>query len=104
MYTPTSAPAPTPTPTPTPTPEQTAATDTFRTGAHLVMQAGAGTGKTTTLAMLAHTARRQGRLGAISRSTGPSPATPREDSPPTSRAGPPTPSRTPRSAGTTRRG
>ncbi|WP_078969792.1 UvrD-helicase domain-containing protein [Streptomyces natalensis] len=52
-----------PTPTPTPTPEQTAATDTFRTGAHLVMQAGAGTGKTTTLAMLAHTARRQSRFG-----------------------------------------
>ncbi|WP_078865954.1 UvrD-helicase domain-containing protein [Streptomyces sp. NRRL S-1448] len=53
----------TPTPTPTPTPEQRAAAEVFPTGAHLVIQAGAGTGKTTTLAMLAHSARRQGRLG-----------------------------------------
>ncbi|MEU9501099.1 UvrD-helicase domain-containing protein [Streptomyces sp. NPDC048196] len=48
---------------PTPTPEQHAAAEVFPTGAHLVIQAGAGTGKTTTLAMLAHSARRQGRLG-----------------------------------------
>ncbi|MFG2288084.1 UvrD-helicase domain-containing protein [Streptomyces sp. NPDC048595] len=47
----------------TPTPEQTAAAEAFATGAHLAIQAGAGTGKTTTLAMLAHSARRQGRLG-----------------------------------------
>lgn len=47
----------------TPTPEQAAATEAFSTGAHLVIQAGAGTGKTTTLAMLARTARRQGRSG-----------------------------------------
>ncbi len=47
----------------TPTPEQTAAAEAFANGAHLVIQAGAGTGKTTTLAMLAHSARRQGRLG-----------------------------------------
>ncbi|MGV4924414.1 UvrD-helicase domain-containing protein [Streptomyces sp. BHT-5-2] len=45
------------------TPEQTAAAEAFPTGAHLVIQAGAGTGKTTTLAMLAHTARRQRRAG-----------------------------------------
>ncbi|MFH8343223.1 UvrD-helicase domain-containing protein [Streptomyces sp. NPDC018045] len=37
-----------------PTAEQTTAADAFRTGDHLVIQAGAGTGKTTTLAMLAH--------------------------------------------------
>ncbi|MFG2893323.1 UvrD-helicase domain-containing protein [Streptomyces sp. NPDC048248] len=46
-----------------PTQEQAAATDAFDTGSHLVIQAGAGTGKTTTLAMLAHTARRRGRTG-----------------------------------------
>ncbi|MEE6265797.1 UvrD-helicase domain-containing protein [Streptomyces diastatochromogenes] len=47
----------------TPTPEQTAAAEAFPTGAHLVIQAGAGTGKTTTLAMLADVARRQRRTG-----------------------------------------
>ncbi|MGW2392618.1 UvrD-helicase domain-containing protein [Streptomyces lydicamycinicus] len=47
----------------TPTHEQTAATEAFPTGAHLVIQAGAGTGKTTTLALLARTARQQGRRG-----------------------------------------
>lgn len=47
----------------TPTTEQAAATEAFSTGAHLVIQAGAGTGKTTTLAMLARSARRQGRSG-----------------------------------------
>ncbi|MFH8682650.1 UvrD-helicase domain-containing protein [Streptomyces lydicus] len=46
-----------------PTPEQHAAAEAFSNGSHLVIQAGAGTGKTTTLAMLAHSARRQGRLG-----------------------------------------
>ncbi|MEU9120684.1 UvrD-helicase domain-containing protein [Streptomyces sp. NPDC048506] len=46
-----------------PTPEQHAAAEAFRAGSPLVIQAGAGTGKTTTLAMLAHAARRQGRLG-----------------------------------------
>ncbi|MER7985804.1 UvrD-helicase domain-containing protein [Streptomyces noursei] len=47
----------------TPTPEQTAAAEALPTGAHLVIQAGAGTGKTTTLAMLADVARRQRRTG-----------------------------------------
>ncbi|MCK7622023.1 UvrD-helicase domain-containing protein [Streptomyces sp. RS10V-4] len=47
----------------TPTAEQTAAAEAFPTGAHLAIQAGAGTGKTTTLAMLAHAARRQRRTG-----------------------------------------
>lgn len=47
----------------TPTHEQTAATEAFPTGAHLVIQAGAGTGKTTTLGLLARTARRLGRRG-----------------------------------------
>ncbi|MFH8569775.1 UvrD-helicase domain-containing protein [Streptomyces sp. NPDC017993] len=46
-----------------PTREQSAATDAFDAGSHLVIQAGAGTGKTTTLAMLAHAARRRGRTG-----------------------------------------
>ncbi|RXS65097.1 ATP-dependent helicase [Streptomyces sp. TM32] len=50
-------------PTQPPTLEQSAAAEAFPTGAHLVIQAGAGTGKTTTLAMLARTARRQGRSG-----------------------------------------
>ncbi|MEU5210618.1 UvrD-helicase domain-containing protein [Streptomyces sp. NPDC020742] len=56
-------PNPNPTPTPTPTAEQHAAVEAFSTGAPLVIQAGAGTGKTTTLAMLAHSAQKQGRLG-----------------------------------------
>lgn len=47
----------------TPTLEQAAAVDAFRTGSHLVIQAGAGTGKTTTLAMLARDARRHGKHG-----------------------------------------
>ncbi|MFI0262170.1 UvrD-helicase domain-containing protein [Streptomyces sp. NPDC017056] len=46
-----------------PTAEQTAATDAFRAGDHLVIQAGAGTGKTTTLTMLAHHASPRGRPG-----------------------------------------
>ncbi|MFH8592023.1 UvrD-helicase domain-containing protein [Streptomyces rimosus] len=44
-----------------PTAEQTAAADAFRTGDHLVIQAGAGTGKTTTLAMLARCTPPRGR-------------------------------------------
>ncbi|MEU7593541.1 UvrD-helicase domain-containing protein [Streptomyces sp. NPDC039022] len=44
-----------------PTAEQTAAADAFRSGDHLVIQAGAGTGKTTTLAMLAHCPPPRGR-------------------------------------------
>src|SRR5690554_895516 len=36
-----------------PTPEQAAVIDTFRSGDHLVIEAGAGTGKTSTLRMLA---------------------------------------------------
>ncbi|MFD9812296.1 UvrD-helicase domain-containing protein [Streptomyces sp. NPDC059080] len=49
--------------TTTPTTEQSAAAEAFRTGSHLVIQADAGTGKTTTLGMLAHEARAQGRRG-----------------------------------------
>ncbi|MCG8971337.1 UvrD-helicase domain-containing protein [Streptomyces sp. CL12-4] len=49
------------------TPEQTAAADAFRNGDHLCLQAGAGTGKTTTLNLLARTTRRQGRYLAYNR-------------------------------------
>ncbi|MBV7652672.1 UvrD-helicase domain-containing protein [Streptomyces albidoflavus] len=52
---------------PTPTDEQVQATDTFRTGRHLVLQAGAGTGKTTTLAMLAASTKRRGRYIAFNK-------------------------------------
>ncbi|MFF1301878.1 UvrD-helicase domain-containing protein [Streptomyces sp. NPDC058307] len=45
---------------PTPTDEQVQASDTFRAGQHLVLQAGAGTGKTSTLAMLAAGTKRRG--------------------------------------------
>lgn len=45
---------------PIPTDEQVQATDIFRTGHHLVLQAGAGTGKTTTLAMLAASTKGRG--------------------------------------------
>ena len=51
----------------TPTDEQTAAADAFRAGDHLVLQAGAGTGKTTTLALLAHATPRHGRYLAYNR-------------------------------------
>lgn len=44
----------------TPTPEQRAAVRAFGTGLHLVLQAGAGTGKTTTLSMLAAGTTRRG--------------------------------------------
>ncbi|MGW1278874.1 UvrD-helicase domain-containing protein [Streptomyces tsukubensis] len=51
-----------------PTDEQAAAAAAFQAGDHLVIQAGAGTGKTTTLALLAHRTRRQGRYLAYNRS------------------------------------
>ncbi|MHB6903998.1 UvrD-helicase domain-containing protein [Streptomyces sp. DB-54] len=49
------------------TDEQTAAVDAFRTGDHLVLQAGAGTGKTTTLALLAQATTGRGRYLAYNR-------------------------------------
>ncbi|MDR6980992.1 superfamily I DNA/RNA helicase [Streptomyces sp. 3330] len=51
----------------TPTDEQTAAADAFHAGAHLALQAGAGTGKTTTLNLLARTTTRRGRYLAYNR-------------------------------------
>ncbi|MGW0578664.1 UvrD-helicase domain-containing protein [Streptomyces sp. NPDC002920] len=51
----------------TPTDEQQAAADSFHAGEHLALQAGAGTGKTTTLAQLAHATRRRGRYLAYNR-------------------------------------
>ncbi|MEU6807726.1 UvrD-helicase domain-containing protein [Streptomyces sp. NPDC046831] len=50
-----------------PTDEQTAAADAFAAGDHLALQAGAGTGKTTTLALLAHATKRRGRYLAYNR-------------------------------------
>ncbi|MFF3277340.1 UvrD-helicase domain-containing protein [Streptomyces chrestomyceticus] len=50
-----------------PTDEQTAAADAFHAGHHLALQAGAGTGKTTTLALLAHATTRRGRYLAYNR-------------------------------------
>lgn len=50
-----------------PTDEQTAALDAFRDGQHLALQAGAGTGKTTTLALLAHAASGRGRYLAFNK-------------------------------------
>ncbi|GCD40360.1 DNA helicase [Streptomyces paromomycinus] len=50
-----------------PTDEQTAAADAFRAGDQLVLQAGAGTGKTTTLALLAKATGRRGRYLAYNR-------------------------------------
>ncbi|GAA0484711.1 UvrD-helicase domain-containing protein [Streptomyces olivaceiscleroticus] len=50
-----------------PTDEQLAAADAFHAGDHLVIQAGAGTGKTTTLAMLARSTRRPGRYLAFNK-------------------------------------
>ncbi|AKA01180.1 DNA helicase [Streptomyces noursei ZPM] len=50
-----------------PTDEQTAAADAFHAGDHLALQAGAGTGKTTTLALLAHGTKRRGRYLAYNR-------------------------------------
>lgn len=53
--------------TPTPTDEQEAAAIAFEAGDHLAIQAGAGTGKTTTLAMLATGTVRRGRYLAYNR-------------------------------------
>ncbi|MFF6804433.1 UvrD-helicase domain-containing protein [Streptomyces sp. NPDC012616] len=50
-----------------PTDEQTAAADAFHAGGHVALQAGAGTGKTTTLALLAHSTNRRGRYLAYNR-------------------------------------
>ncbi|WP_327299465.1 MULTISPECIES: UvrD-helicase domain-containing protein [unclassified Streptomyces] len=50
-----------------PTDEQVAAADAFRAGQHLALQAGAGTGKTSTLALLAAATPRRGRYLAFSK-------------------------------------
>ena len=50
-----------------PTDEQAAAADAFHAGHHLALQAGAGTGKTTTLALLARGTTRRGRYLAYNR-------------------------------------
>ncbi|MBL3666926.1 ATP-dependent helicase [Streptomyces sp. M2CJ-2] len=51
----------------TPTPEQVHAADTFRSGQHLALQAGAGTGKTSTLRLLAADTQRRGRYMAFNK-------------------------------------
>ncbi|MER5656476.1 UvrD-helicase domain-containing protein [Streptomyces sp. NPDC002131] len=51
----------------TPTDEQAHAADAFRAGHHLVLQAGAGTGKTSTLALLATRTKRRGRYLAFNK-------------------------------------
>ncbi|MBE8477339.1 UvrD-helicase domain-containing protein [Streptomyces justiciae] len=50
-----------------PTDEQTAAADAFHAGDHVALQAGAGTGKTSTLALLARSTQRRGRYLAYNR-------------------------------------
>ncbi|EGG48300.1 putative DNA helicase [Streptomyces griseoaurantiacus M045] len=50
-----------------PTDEQTAAADSFRAGSHLALQAGAGTGKTTTLSFLARATDHRGCYIAYNR-------------------------------------
>ncbi|MFC4983396.1 UvrD-helicase domain-containing protein [Streptomyces atroolivaceus] len=50
-----------------PTAEQTAAADAFEAGDHLSLQAGAGTGKTSTLVLLAGTTSRHGRYIAFNK-------------------------------------
>ncbi|MGW8850076.1 UvrD-helicase domain-containing protein [Streptomyces xiamenensis] len=50
-----------------PTEEQAAAADAFNAGEHIVLQAGAGTGKTTTLALLAAATPRRGRYLAFNK-------------------------------------
>ncbi|MER7811899.1 UvrD-helicase domain-containing protein [Streptomyces sp900116325] len=50
-----------------PTDEHAAAAERFHAGDHLALQAGAGTGKTTTLAYFAHNTRRRGRYLAYNR-------------------------------------
>ncbi|GHH43043.1 UvrD-helicase domain-containing protein [Streptomyces candidus] len=52
---------------PAPTDEQSTAVDAFRRGDHVVLQAGAGTGKTTTLTMLAEATERRGRYIAFNK-------------------------------------
>ncbi|UQA34774.1 UvrD-helicase domain-containing protein [Streptomyces sp. HNA39] len=51
----------------TPTPEQVHAADTFHAGRHLALQAGAGTGKTSTLCLLAADTQRRGRYLAFNK-------------------------------------
>ncbi|MFD7068300.1 UvrD-helicase domain-containing protein [Streptomyces sp. NPDC059913] len=51
----------------TPTDEQTRAADHFRAGDHVALQAGAGTGKTSTLALLSRNTNRRGRYIAYNR-------------------------------------
>ncbi|MGW5472497.1 UvrD-helicase domain-containing protein [Streptomyces chartreusis] len=51
----------------TPTDEQSHAIDAFRDGHHLVLQAGAGTGKTSTLCLLAASTGRRGRYLAFNK-------------------------------------
>ncbi|MFJ3616295.1 UvrD-helicase domain-containing protein [Streptomyces hydrogenans] len=51
----------------TPTDEQAEAADHFTAGHHLALQAGAGTGKTSTLALLARSTTRRGRYFAYNR-------------------------------------
>ncbi len=50
-----------------PTDEQAHAADRFRSGDHMALQAGAGTGKTTTLALLAAGTKRRGRYLAFNK-------------------------------------
>jgi superfamily I DNA/RNA helicase len=52
----------------TPTPEQQDALDLFATGENLAIEAGAGTGKTSTLLLLAHSTKRRGQYLAFNRS------------------------------------
>ncbi|WP_445529496.1 UvrD-helicase domain-containing protein [Streptomyces cyslabdanicus] len=52
----------------TPTDEQAHAADAFRAGHHLILQAGAGTGKTSTLGLLAAGTHRRGRYLAFNKS------------------------------------
>ncbi|MFE6624879.1 UvrD-helicase domain-containing protein [Streptomyces sp. NPDC057740] len=51
----------------TPTDEQAHAVEAFREGHHLVLQAGAGTGKTSTLSLLAASTKRRGRYLAFNK-------------------------------------
>ncbi|GGQ96942.1 MULTISPECIES: UvrD-helicase domain-containing protein [Streptomyces] len=51
----------------TPTDEQARAVEVFRDGRHLVLQAGAGTGKTSTLRLLAASTKRRGRYLAFNK-------------------------------------
>lgn len=51
--------------TPAPTDEQLQILDLFRTGENLAVQAGAGTGKTTTLIQLAHATDKRCRYLAL---------------------------------------